>query len=72
MAALACFICTHKYGMETSEDFQNEEKCEEGKKLARQDLFFLFWKILSAFFFCKLLLYFSSFKSKDSINFISS
>lgn len=33
--------------METSEDFQNEDKCEEEKKLARQDFFFLFWKILS-------------------------
>lgn len=47
MAAVACLICTHKYRTETSEDFQNEDKCEEEKKLARQDFFFLFGKILS-------------------------
>lgn len=31
MAMVAGLICTHKYRMETSEDFQNKDKCEEEK-----------------------------------------
>lgn len=66
MAAVACLICTHKYRMETSGGLsKKKDKCEEEKKTSAPRFVFSFLEFfvcVDSYFFCKLLLYFSSFK----------